>query len=115
MEESLNVFASRKELWQSRINAYRTSGLTAKEWCEQNNVSISSLRYWITKSNREAAEDVTESEDTVFARLPTEAEADQLISCAPVTIYKNGIRIELSTDCPPEMMRTLIHVLCFNA
>ena len=36
MEKLSTTFQSRQELWQSRISAYRSSGLTAKDWCEKN-------------------------------------------------------------------------------
>ena len=51
MEKLSATFQSRQELWQSRISACRSSGLTAKDWCEKKQVSLSALRYWITKSN----------------------------------------------------------------
>ena len=37
----------------SQIEAFRSSGRTAEVWCKENNISISTLKYWITKTNRE--------------------------------------------------------------
>lgn len=42
-------------LWQERIQDYRTSQLTAIEWCQQNQVKIHTLRYWINKLNKESS------------------------------------------------------------
>lgn len=36
----------------SQIEAFRASGQTAAEWCKENDIRISTLRYWITKINR---------------------------------------------------------------
>ena len=36
----------------NQIEAFRASGQTAAEWCKENNIRISTLRYWITKANR---------------------------------------------------------------
>ena len=36
----------------SQIEAFRASGQTAAEWCKENDLQISTLRYWITKANR---------------------------------------------------------------
>lgn len=41
------------ELWKERIEDYRKSNLKAHEWCEKNNLPLTTLRYWITKFNRE--------------------------------------------------------------
>ena len=37
----------------SQIEAFRASGRTSEEWCKENNISISTLKYWITKTNKE--------------------------------------------------------------
>lgn len=115
MEETLTTPSSRQELWQSRISAYRSSGLTAKAWCDQNNVSISSLRYWITRFNKTVEEESAETEDTIFARLPTEAEIITMSPSVPAVIVAGGLRIELSADCPHELLGTLIRILRSNA
>lgn len=46
---------SNKELAKikmKQVEDYRQSGLTAREWCRQNKISLSNLRYWINKINR---------------------------------------------------------------
>lgn len=91
MEELSATFQSRQELWQSRIFAYRSSGLTAKDWCEKNQVSLSALRYWITKTNRSGEKDEPASSETVFAKLPSEEEIAKVMGNAPVTIFSNGL------------------------
>ena len=44
---------SKQELWRLRINEYRSSGLSAQEWCRQNSYTVSILRYWIYRLNKE--------------------------------------------------------------
>lgn len=38
--------------WQSRLAEYEASGLTMREWCEQNGVRDGQLRYWLTKAKK---------------------------------------------------------------
>lgn len=62
---------SKAGLWVERIHGFQESGLSHKEWCEQNEDSRSTLSYWIRNLQPEA----TEPEGTpapVFARLPSE-------------------------------------------
>ena len=41
-----------KELyWADQIEAYRNSGKSATQWCQDNNVNIHTLTSWITKLN----------------------------------------------------------------
>lgn len=46
----------RRVMWKQRVEEYRSSNLTADKWCEQQSVSISALRYWITRFNKEQPE-----------------------------------------------------------
>lgn len=59
---------SKQELWKLRIREYRNSGLTAREWCSQNSFTVSTLRYWIYRLNKEQS---SHSEDSkpVFCRI----------------------------------------------
>jgi hypothetical protein len=38
--------AERRELWRERLSALAGSGLTQKQWCEQNGVPVHQLAYW---------------------------------------------------------------------
>lgn len=38
-----------RQLWLCRINDLVDSGLTQLEWCRRNEISASTLRYWIRK------------------------------------------------------------------
>ncbi|AFQ45221.1 IS66 family insertion sequence element accessory protein TnpA [Desulfosporosinus meridiei] len=38
---------------RQQVNDYRASGQSAAVWCSENNLSINTLRSWLTKCNRE--------------------------------------------------------------
>ena len=42
-----------KKLWEQRINNYYQSKLSARKYCEKNQISYHALKYWITKFNKE--------------------------------------------------------------
>ena len=64
---------SKADLWADRFHAFQESGLSRKEWCQQNGIPQSTLGYWIRKLQSEAAETESAS-DPVFAKLPSEHE-----------------------------------------
>jgi len=37
----------------SQINSFKESGLSIPEWCKENNVKTSTLRYWLNKIKTE--------------------------------------------------------------
>lgn len=42
----------RKQQWKTRIEAYKTSGLSKVAFCKQNNISVRQLHYWLKKNIR---------------------------------------------------------------
>lgn len=47
---------SKAALWADRIHAFQKSGLSRKDWCQQNEISQSTLGYWIRKIQSEIPE-----------------------------------------------------------
>lgn len=108
----MSTSLSKKELWQSNINDFRSSGLTAGTWCQNHNCSISTLRYWTTKFQRET---ISSTEETLpaFAKVDTSklAASFSLNGSAPVTIRLGGLEISVSDNCHPELLSNLIGIL----
>lgn len=45
------------ELRRQQVSDYRSSGKTATVWCAENNIKVSTLRYWLNKFKHEAKVD----------------------------------------------------------
>ena len=112
MDMNNNVI-SKADLWADRIHAFQESGLSRKDWCQQNEIPPSTLGYWIRKIQSEAP-GTEPASDPVFAKLPSEQE---LQFNAPagnhsITIFLPGnIRIEVGADCPARLMTALLQAL----
>ena len=104
---------TKTELWTKRIQDFYKSGLSRKEWCQEHQISLSTLSYWIRKQTEEPSGSEQESEP-VFARLPCEQEIYSGLLSSPslVAIYLPGnVRIEIGRECPSELLASLIHTL----
>lgn len=100
---------SKSHMWEQRIRDYHLSGLTCKEWCKQNQISVSTIGYWIRKHK---SENNLVDEDTVFAKLPSENEVISGSALpAPITMHLGGIRIEVAKECPQELLSGLVGIL----
>jgi len=98
-------------LWQDRIKDYRDTKLSAPAWCEQNQVSINTFRYWIKKFDKES----------MFASLPTE----WLTVKVPVSGSKSstgemscGVRVDIgrasiqvSSRFDPQVFEAVVRIL----
>lgn len=103
---------SKKEFWQSNINDYRTSGLSAQNWCQTHNVSISTLRYWITKFKNESLSQGFEASPTTFAKIDISKLASfSLNGSAPVIIRLGSLEISVSDNCHPDLLANLVSIL----
>lgn len=43
------VVKERRALWLNRIEQLAQSGMTQKEWCQQQGIPVTTMRYWIRK------------------------------------------------------------------
>mgnify|MGYP000211369422 CR=1 FL=1 len=90
------------KLWADRIQQYKTSGQTCKQWCAENGIPLSTMGYWTRRLAKEDPASEPE-QDLVFARLPSEQEAARKLlseETAPVRIFvSDSIRIEISDSC----------------
>ena len=43
---------TKEDLWRKRIQDFHKSGLSRKEWCQKNQVPLSSFGYWIRKQTQ---------------------------------------------------------------
>lgn len=104
---------SKAALWADRIHTFQESGLSRKDWCQQNEVPQSTLSYWIRKIQGKATQAESRS-DPVFAKLPSEQElrCGAVAGNSPVTILlPENIRIEVDADCPARLMAALLQAL----
>ena len=62
----------KSSLWSQRIREFRSSGQTCKDWCEEHQLPVSTMTYWIRKLKKE--EKYAGDAEPVFAKLPSEAE-----------------------------------------
>lgn len=112
MDMNDNVI-SKADLWADRIHAFQESGLSRKDWCQQNEIPQSTLNYWIRKIQLEAPETESAS-DPVFAKLPSEQELQFNAGTGnrSVTILlPENIWIEIGADCPARLLTTLLQAL----
>lgn len=96
-----------RQQWLFRLEQYRSSGMTQEEWCRENGISRSSLRYWlkrektdpanctqwlkVTVDNNPSVGKINETEPPAADALPSEQIS---ISCDGVTVtvpFRTGI------------------------
>lgn len=111
--------------WAARFSEQKASGLTVRQWCDQNNYSIHTYNYWkhLLKEERASQvlpaivplsipEPVTIPESSV--PIAPASENSSLTDCtirtirATATLTINGIAIEIDAGISEEFLRTII-------
>lgn len=101
----------KRSLWQERIEDYHVSQLSAPAWCEQNQVSIHTFRYWIKKFEKES----------MFASLKTEwlsvkvpvsgSEVSTGETSCGIHVNIGRVSIEVSSGFDPQVFEAVVRIL----
>jgi hypothetical protein len=100
-----------KEQWEEQIREFKASGLTQREWCEQHNFNISSLRYWNNKLYHEQFEE----QQPKWLSVSLEGDIAQTCSvptgATGATIRIGRFAVEIAPDCNPSHLTIFLKTL----
>lgn len=106
--------------WAARFSEQKASGLTVRQWCDQNNFSIHTYNYWKHLLKEELSSQVLPDivplsiSDSAVPFAPAPPENSSLTNCAirtiraTATLTINDVAIEVTPDISEEFLRTLI-------
>ena len=110
--------------WAARFADQKASGLTIKQWCEQNHFSIHTYNYW-----KRLLKEVVDQMLPDIVPLPTPTVATPVLPLEPDThdsiranraihsngstamLTVNGVSIEIDASVSEEFLRTLIRAV----
>ena len=102
---------SNKRDWTSEVAAWRTSGKTAREFCEERGYSPTQLYWWSSQLKRGGGRAVTRDsvplarvvrkKDVVEARVPRK----------PVIVRIGDARVEVAADADPAALTVVLKAL----
>lgn len=85
-----------RQIWLLRISEYQQSGLTQDEWCSQNNISVSSLRYWLRRQRDE--QNINATPEWLKVNVDNEHSVGQIVVSDPDTTKISADEISISYD-----------------
>ena len=106
--------------WAARFSDQKSSGLTVRQWCEQNNFTIHTYNYWKHILKEELASQILP--DIVPVSLP-EIQTQTLSVPAPDSCLTNrpiratakltihDVSVEFDSDIPEDFLRTILKVV----
>lgn len=97
-----------KEIWIKHVEEFKSSNLSQTSWCLENNIKVSSLRYWLRKLDNNSFIKPDNSSDAFeFACVSiTENQASPT-----VTLEIKDVKLSITTDYDEMFLLKLIKTL----
>ncbi|MEK4231375.1 IS66 family insertion sequence element accessory protein TnpA [Solibacillus sp. FSL H8-0538] len=96
--------SERRLLWQSRIQAFQTSGESnVANWCAKQDVPVKSMYQWLRKSRTQTTQPAQ--------WLPVVIQETAAPETIPITIKLNGISIECPSDFEEAALSKILQVV----
>jgi hypothetical protein len=102
----MNSNEEKRTKWASRIEDYRSSGLTAAKWCESKGYKLSRLRYWINKFNKEK-----KNNESASRWVSVEVSKPVVSEASPIKVTIGKVSIEISSGFDPAAFEEVVRIL----
>jgi hypothetical protein len=97
--------------WVSRIEEYRTSGLTMAAWCEAQGISIHQLKYWLKRMKRLSDSNQTNTSTTGWTPVTVTSSPENRKPEPGVVIRIGQASIEVANGFDPHLFRQVVQTL----
>ncbi len=92
--------------WRKRLDDQVQSGLSVRQWCEQNRCCPKRFRYWRDRLTNGDAE-----VETGASWLPVEINSVEPTGASQLTLSVAGAQIELRPGFDPALLRAVVDAL----
>ena len=110
--------------WTARFSDQRASGLTVRQWCDQNHVSIHKYNYWKHQLKEEVVDQmlpdivplaVTTPLSVTEPALPQNTQSDQAVPDRAIRVNVrfcvDGVSLEVEPSINEDFLRVLIRAV----
>jgi lambda repressor-like predicted transcriptional regulator len=94
------------------VTAYQASGKTMKRWCEENGISINSLKNWFYRQDLNKS--VTKNNEVSWASVTVKEEVSMIsepvcdVRSASIRIDISGVILYVDDGTSPELLRMVL-------
>ena len=94
--------SEQRQYWEDQLETFKKSGMTAKQWCQENEINIHRFNYWKRKCSAVMASTPTH---WLPIDMQPEQESDALI------LRINDVSIEVRQGFDPGLLRLVVTTL----
>ena len=98
--------------WAARIQACRSSGLSVRTWCRQEEINVTTYYRWerelLTGVRRNGAPPST---TVTFAELPAPKQVSRNVAERSATLHIGNASLDIYPGCDTEQLKMLVELL----
>lgn len=95
-----------QEYWEQIVSECKASGLSARKWCEVNNVKITTYQYWHNKIRKQKEK----QRDLVWTEISLDQESFP-IGSSKITIRYGGFSLEIEKDSDMGLLAEILKAM----
>ena len=97
--------------WEARISEFRMSGLSRKDWCGVNHVSIHQFQYWAGKLSRHESESELQLGNWAQIELKESVRGSRASIQSALSVRIGSAVIEVRDGYDPSLLLDVVKVL----
>ena len=111
MKRGLQVYNEHQKMseWAKKVKQCRSSGLSVREWCQENRINISSYYKWQRKIYS-LVEAEKESQVSEFVDVTPSVEMYETASVA-ITVHAKGVAADIHNRADPATVEAVLRLL----
>ncbi len=94
----------KREMWKRRIEDFRSSELTQREYAKRNGIAVNTLQNWLRKLKQEPETSL----QVEWLEVKTAAPAKK---ASAMVLEINGVRIVVTEDYDPAFLKSVVRTL----
>lgn len=94
-------------IWKQTISDCKASGLSARQWCEKNNINLSTYKYWLTRLNKQKYS----ATDICWAEMKIPEEVLSHPSSTFITIRYDNFVLDIHEKTDLQLIATVLKTL----
>ncbi|OPZ88192.1 MAG: hypothetical protein BWY74_03221 [Firmicutes bacterium ADurb.Bin419] len=94
-------------IWKQTIADCKASGLSARQWCEKNNIKISTYKYWITRLNKQK----NSATDICWAEMKIPKEMIGHTASPSITIKYDNFVLDIHENTDLQLLAAVLKTL----
>lgn len=95
-----------QEYWEQIVSECKASGLSARKWCETNNVKITTYQYWCNKIRKQK----DKQRDLVWTKTSLDQESFPIKS-SKITIRYDDFLLEVEKDSDMSLLTEILKAM----